>query len=97
MDSGTDSASGIQGTALGASVHHELSLYTEHCQFSPVEALRTATSAAARRFNLHDRGIIAKGKRADILLVRGDPTKTISDTLNIERVWKQGVQYLPVV
>lgn len=90
-DSGTDSANGIQGTALGASVHHELALYVQHCAFSPIEALRTATSVAARRFRLEDRGVIAIGKRADLLLVKGDPTLNIGDTLNIQGVWKQGI------
>ena len=92
--SGTDSATGIQGTALGASVHHELSMYVEHCELSPVEALQTATSVAARRFKLDDRGIVAEGKMADLVLVRGDPTEKINDTLNIERVWKRGVHHL---
>jgi imidazolonepropionase-like amidohydrolase len=91
INSGTDSAAGIQGTALGASVHHELSLYVQHCKFSPIEALQSSTSVAARRFGLSDRGIIAEGKKADIVLVRGNPTVDISDTLNIERVWKHGV------
>ncbi len=78
-------------------MHHELSLYVQNCQFSPVEALRTATSVAARRFGLDDRGLIAEGKRADLLLVRGDPTENIGDTLNIEGVWKHGVLYSEII
>ena len=89
--SGTDSGPSIHGTALGAAVHLELSLYVEHCGFSPVEALQSATSVAAKRLRLSDRGRIAVGKRADLLLVRGDPTVHISDTLSVENVWKQGV------
>lgn len=65
----------------------------QHCNFSPVEALQSATSVAARRFGLTDRGIIAEGKLADVVLVGGNPTVEISDTLSIERVWKQGVHY----
>jgi imidazolonepropionase-like amidohydrolase len=68
-------------------------MYVQHCKFSPVEALKTATSVAARCFKLNDRGIIIEGKKADLLLVRGNPTENISDTLNIERVWKHGVHH----
>ena len=61
---------------------------------TPVEALRAATSTPARRFDLRDRGRIAPGLRADLLLVAGDPTKTITDTLSIKKVWKRGVEVI---
>ena len=32
------------------------------------------------------------GKRADLLLVGGDPTRTISDSLSIRAVWRQGTR-----
>jgi imidazolonepropionase-like amidohydrolase len=35
------------------------------------------------RFQMNDRGQIAAGKRADLLLVDGDPTTRISDLGNI--------------
>ncbi|WP_438433751.1 amidohydrolase family protein [Gorillibacterium sp. sgz500922] len=79
----------LGGLAHGASVHHELQLLVE-AGFTPVEALRAATSTPARRFGLEDRGRIAVGARADLLLVDGDPTRTISDTLSIREVWLQG-------
>ena len=44
----------------------------------------------AKAFRLDDRGVIAPGKRADLLLVGGDPTRTITDTRNIVAVFKQG-------
>ncbi|MNL69700.1 allantoinase [compost metagenome] len=62
--------------------------------FTPIEALRSATSKPARRFGLNDRGNIAVGGRADFILVNGDPTTNISDTLSIEAVWFKGVQQL---
>jgi imidazolonepropionase-like amidohydrolase len=60
--------------------------------FTPIEALRAATSVPARRFGLADRGKIFPGARADLLLVEGDPTTNISDTLSIKAVWRRGVQ-----
>lgn len=81
---------GFGGMAHGASVHHELQLLVA-AGLSPAEALRAATSTPARRFGLADRGRIAAGARADLLLVDGDPTTTISDTLSIRAVWRRGV------
>ncbi|MFD1906369.1 hypothetical protein ACFSQ7_23990 [Paenibacillus rhizoplanae] len=35
---------------------------------------------------------MAEGARADLILVTGDPTINISDTLSIKSVWFKGVQ-----
>ncbi|WGW11269.1 amidohydrolase family protein [Saxibacter everestensis] len=79
----------LGGMAHGASVHHELQLLVR-AGLSPLEALRAATATPARRFGLDDRGRIQEGRRADLLLVDGDPTANISDTLNIRQVWRRG-------
>jgi imidazolonepropionase-like amidohydrolase len=50
---------------------------------SAVECLRAATSGAAALLARRDRGVIAPGARADLLLVDGDPT---ADLAAIERV-----------
>lgn len=89
--SGSDAAGPARGTAWGLSVHQELALFVKHCDFTPAEALRSSTSAAAKCLNLHDRGTLTPGKRADLLLVEGDPTSNIDHTLNIRGVWKKGV------
>lgn len=73
----------------GASLHHELQLFVR-AGMTPIEALRAATSATAQRFDLTDRGRISPGLRADLLLVDGDPTRDISSTLSIMKVWKKG-------
>jgi len=77
------------GTWHGVSLHRELELLVQ-AGLSPVEALRAATSATADAFRLTDRGRIAPGRRADLLLVEGDPTKTITATFAIVAIWKQG-------
>lgn len=79
----------LGGLAHGVSVHHELQLLVQ-AGFSPTEALRAATSVTARRFALRDRGRLVQGGRADLVLVNGDPTRDISDTLSIIQVWKAG-------
>lgn len=91
---GTDAAAPFPvfgGLAHGASVHHELQLFVE-AGLSPVDALKAATSVPARRFGLDDRGRVAEGLRADLLLVEGDPTARIEDTLNIKAIWRRGCQ-----
>jgi imidazolonepropionase-like amidohydrolase len=86
---GTDSP--IPGTAYGVSLHGELQLLV-HAGLTPREALTAATSATARAFHLDDRGRIVPGLRADLVLVKGDPTENIGDTLSIERIWKRGIE-----
>jgi imidazolonepropionase-like amidohydrolase len=79
------------GTAHGASVHDGLALLVD-AGLSPAHALAAATSATAAAFRLGDRGRIAVGRRADLVLVEGDPTRDIRATRNIAAVWKAGVR-----
>lgn len=85
---GTDAPN--PGTAHGIAMHRELELLVE-AGLSPTEALIAATSAPAKAFRLEDRGRIAPGLRADLMLVAGDPTKDITATREIVRIWKGGV------
>ena len=80
------------GTAPGASLHGELAFLVDG-GMTPVQALRAATSAPADAFSWRDRGRIAAGMRADMLLVEGDPTADISATRNIRGVWKSGIAF----
>lgn len=60
--------------------------------FSPQEALRAATSLNAKRFGLNDRGLIAPGRKADLVLIEGNPLKSIRDTMSIKAVWRDGYE-----
>ncbi|MGO9604745.1 MAG: amidohydrolase family protein [Candidatus Binataceae bacterium] len=86
---GTDASS---NTPIGALLHTELELMVR-AGLTPSETLADATSVPARIFSLTDRGRIAVGKRADLLLVRGDPTVDIRATRDIVAIWKQGVKF----
>lgn len=79
------------GTLHGATVHRELELLVQ-AGLTPLAALTAATSTPARAFNLNDRGRIAVGMRADLVLVDGDPTRDITATRAITDVWKGGVR-----
>lgn len=81
----------LGGLAHGASVHQEMQYFVA-AGLAPMTALSAATAVTARRFGLTDRGTIAVGRRADLVLVDGDPTTTISDTLNIRDVWRRGIR-----
>ncbi|GAA3548743.1 amidohydrolase family protein [Nonomuraea rosea] len=76
----------------GQSLHEELRLLVQ-AGLSPVEALRSATCLPARHFSLADRGVIAPGKRADLLLIDGDPLADIAATGGILRVWCAGIEH----
>lgn len=86
---GTDAPN--PGTAHGVSLHGELELLVQ-AGLTPTQALASATSVPASAFHLDDRGRIAPGKRADLLLVKGDPTTDIKATRDIVAVWKVGVE-----
>jgi imidazolonepropionase-like amidohydrolase len=57
---------------------------------TPAEALCSATSLVAKRFQFTDRGRLAEGLNADMLLVEGNPLEDIDATLNIRGVWRDG-------
>lgn len=74
----------------GASLHHELWLYVNRCSMTPLEALQSATSVTARRLQLPDRGRIQEGLKADLVLIKGDPTTSIDCSTEIVDVWRNG-------
>jgi imidazolonepropionase-like amidohydrolase len=90
---GTDAVAGLKGTGIGPSLWMELELYIEKCGFTTEEALHSATALPAKRFGFSDRGEVAEGKRADLMLVKGDVTKSLQSLWEgegIVGVWKEG-------
>jgi imidazolonepropionase-like amidohydrolase len=86
---GTDA--GVNATAAGASVLAELA-HLVAAGLTAQEALAAATAVPARHFGLADRGRIAPGLRADLLLVNGDPSTDITTVRDIAVIWKNGYQ-----
>ena len=78
----------------GSGMHEELKLLVE-AGLTPTEALRAATVTPAQRFKLWDRGAIIPGLRADLILLKEDPTEDISKISTIKSVWCAGVQWQP--
>ena len=94
-DAGVTMIPGTDALA-GYTLHHELELYAR-AGIAPAEVLRMATWTPALVMGVDkDRGVIAPGKLADMILVDGDPTKNIRDINNITTVIKGGKVYDPV-
>jgi imidazolonepropionase-like amidohydrolase len=84
---GTDCPVAPHGTNL-----RELELMAEH-GFTPTQALVAATSSAAELMGLEDElGTIEPGKRADLVIVDGDPFAFATLKDRIAQVWKDGVR-----
>jgi len=91
---GTD-PTGSGGVVPGFADQRQLELLVEE-GFSPVEAISIATLNGARYLGRDARiGSIAAGKQADLVVVLGDPTKTIGDVRRVETVFREGVGYDP--
>ncbi|GAA1912855.1 amidohydrolase family protein [Streptomyces durmitorensis] len=87
---GTDGTGGHgHPTTHGISFHGELALLVA-AGLTPAQALTAATAAPADAFALSDRGRIAPGLRADLLLVEGDPTRDITALRDIVGLWRRG-------
>lgn len=84
---GTDAVLALHGSGM----HRELELLVA-AGLTPTEALTAATATPARIFGLADRGRVAPGLRADLVLVDGDPTADIRASRRIEAVFKRGQQ-----
>jgi hypothetical protein len=77
------------GAMPGISVHTELELLVR-LGLSPREALAAATNNYALQFGWTELGQIAPGRRADILVINGDPTTNIWNARNISTLIEDG-------
>jgi len=84
---------GNGGVLPGFGDQREIELLVE-AGFTPLQAIHIATENGAVYLGRHDRiGTLAPGKQADIVLIKGNPSKRIEDIENVETVFKSGVGY----
>jgi imidazolonepropionase-like amidohydrolase len=84
---------GIGGVLAGFGDQREVELLVE-AGFTPVEAIHIATANGAQFLGESGRiGTIAAGKQADLVVIKGDPSRKIDDIENVEIVFKDGVGY----
>ena len=62
--------------------------------FTPLEAIKIATLNGATYLGQADRiGSIAVGKDANVVVLKGDPSKRIKDVENVEMVFRDGLGF----
>ena len=91
-------AAGVDPTGIGGALpgmgdqrNYELMIETG---FTPVEAVQILTLNGARLLGIDDqRGSIAVGKMADLVVIRGDPVTTPVAIRNVVTVFKDGLGY----
>jgi hypothetical protein len=80
----------MPGTYHGYATHREIQLLVAG-GLSPLQAITAATGVSARAVGVEaDRGTIAPGLAADLLLVEGAPHENIADLMRISRVFLNG-------
>ena len=82
---------GMPGTPHGRATSRELELLVR-AGLTPHEALQAATVTAARVLGTNDRGVVAPGARADLVLVEGDPWRDEAAMQRVRRVFLAGVE-----
>jgi hypothetical protein len=83
------SGADASGTMPGISLHTELELLVR-LGLSPRESLAAATNNYALQFGWTELGLIAPGRRADVLVVEGDPTTNVWNARNISVLIQDG-------
>jgi imidazolonepropionase-like amidohydrolase len=71
--------------APGFALHREMELHAK-AGMSPAEVLQAATRVAAQALRLKDRGVIAPGMLADIVITDADPLEDIANAARVHRV-----------
>jgi imidazolonepropionase-like amidohydrolase len=68
-----------------------LACAVEALELTPIEAIHRATLVPARALGIDEEvGSVEIGKRADLLIVEGDPSQAIDDIQRIREVWRDG-------
>ena len=84
---------GNGGVLPGFGDQREVELLVE-AGFTPVEAIHIATENGAAYLGQQDRiGTLSPGKQADLVVIKGDPSKKIEEIENVETVFKAGIGY----
>lgn len=90
---GVTIVAGTDQSVPGHSLYRELELYVS-AGMTPLQAIQSATSVPARVMKLdRELGTVAAGKRADLILVDGDPLAQISDLRKVSVVITAGRAY----
>src|SRR5580658_8274657 len=90
---GVPIVAGTDQTVPGHSLHREIELYVQ-AGFTPMEAIQAATIVPARVMGLDKEvGTVEAGKRADVIILDGNPLESIHNIRKVEFVITNGVMY----
>jgi imidazolonepropionase-like amidohydrolase len=92
-DAGVTIVPGSDTGLVGYGLDRELELYVQ-AGMTPMAAIQSATIVSARVMKMEkDSGSVEIGKRADLVLVEGNPLKNISDIRRVVSVVSDGRMY----
>ena len=92
---GVPIVAGTDQAVPGFSLDREIELYVQ-AGFTPMEAIQAATLIPARAMGMEkESGTIEPGKRADVILVDGNPLNNISDIRKVNTVFAAGRMFQP--
>ena len=77
--------------SFGSAEHHEIGMYVKF-GMSPAQAIVVSTSRPAEVLRIRDAGTLAKGKRADFIVLNANPLEDIRNTRKIDSVYLSGVK-----
>ncbi len=84
---------GTDKAVPGHSLHRELELYVQ-AGLTPMQVIQLATGGAAKVMGMDEEvGTVEAGKRADLILVEGNPLEHFSDLRKVSRVVTKGKLY----
>jgi imidazolonepropionase-like amidohydrolase len=90
---GVTIVAGTDQAVPGHSLHREMEIYVE-AGFTPMEAIQAATIVPARAMKRDaEFGTIERGKRADLIVVEGDPLEDIRNLRRVVTVVQAGRAY----
>ena len=94
-EAGVPIVAGTDKAVPAHSFHRELELYVQ-AGLTPMQVIQLATLGSARVMGMdRETGSIEPGKRADMILVDGDPLRNFSDLRKVSRVIANGRVYDP--
>jgi len=77
--------------SYGFAEHHELGMYVR-LGLTPAEAIIASTSRPTEVLRIKDTGTLAKGKRADFIVLNANPVENIRNTREIDSVYLYGAK-----
>jgi imidazolonepropionase-like amidohydrolase len=87
---GTD-AGVSQKYSYGFAEHHEIGMYVR-LGLTPAETIIASTSRPTQILGIKDTGLLAKGKRADFIVLNANPLENIRNTRQIDSVYLDGAK-----